>query len=175
MKTKDEFIVDVWDLIEKDVVSGSALGLIQDAIAERFGDAAVPSPALIARVLADCGVVLAHPHILEADSRWREQRQFFSPEDLAFETIDEATAFIEKVQQQDPTLARLRLSVQQVKTELAVLAASSAVSQETRDLAREVGQWLTVWLQNPQIFPEWFALRRNTAEFQQLFGTFARP
>jgi hypothetical protein len=119
--------------------------------------------------------LLAHPQVLETDSRWREQRQFFSPEDLAFETIDEATAFIEKLQQQDPRVERLRLSVQQVKTELAVLAASPALSQEKRDLAREVAQWLTVWLQNPKIFPEWFALRRNTAEFQQLFGTFARP
>jgi hypothetical protein len=175
LHTRDEFIVEVWDLIEKDVVGGPALGLIQDAIAERFGDAAVPSPAFIARVLADCGVQLGHPQILEADSRWRQQRQFFSPEDLAFETIDEAVAFIEKLRQQDPKLERLRLSVQQVKTELEVLAASPAVTRETRDLAREVAQWLTVWLQNPQVFPEWFALRRDTAEFQQLFGTFARP
>jgi hypothetical protein len=174
LHTRDEFIVEVWDLIEKDVVGDSALGLIQDAIAERFGDAAVPSPAFIARVIADLGVRLGHPQILEADASWREQRQFFSAEILAFETIDDATGFIEKLQQQDPALERLRVSVQQVKTELAVITTSQTVSQKRRELAREVSQWLTIWLQNPQIFSEWFALRRSTAEFQQLFGTFAR-
>lgn len=168
MPTRDEFIVEVWDLIEKDVVSASTLGLIQDAIAERFGDEAVPSPALIARVLADLGAQLRHPQVLESDSRWREQRLVFSPEDLAFESIDAATAFIEKLQQQDPARERLRLSVHQVKAELDVLATAQTVGQKRRELAREVAQWLTIWLQNPQIFPEWLALRRSTAEFKDL-------
>jgi hypothetical protein len=44
MSTREEFIVEVWDLIEKDVVGASALGLIQDAIAERFGSEAVRVP-----------------------------------------------------------------------------------------------------------------------------------
>ena len=33
----------------------------------------------------------------------------------------------------------------------------------------EVAQWLVVWLQNPQIFTEWLALRQNTAEFRERF------
>ena len=46
-----------------------------------------------------------------------------------------------------------------------------------RELAREVAQWLTIWLQNPQIFGEWLSLRRSTADFQVRFcrlnsGTF---
>jgi len=168
MATRDEFIVEVWDLIEKDVVGAAALGLIQDAIAERFGSEAVPSPAMIARVLADLGATLGHPQILEADARWREQRQSFSAAELEFDTL----GFVEKLQQADATQAGLRLSVQQVKTELDVLAASHTISRKRRELAREVAQWLTIWLQNPQIFPEWLALRRSTAEFRQLFGTF---
>ena len=175
MSTREEFIVEVWDLIEKDVVGAAALGLIQDAIAERFGGEAVLSPAMIARVLADTGARLGHPQILEADARWREQRQIFSAEELAFDTLDAALAFTDKLQQSDPTPERLRLSVQQVKTELDLLAGSHVISQKRRELAREVAQWLTIWLQNPQIFPEWLTLRRSTAEFRQLFGTFAQP
>ena len=171
MSTREEFIVEVWDLIEKDVVGASALGLIQDAIAERFGSEAVPSPALVARVLADAGASLGHPQILETDSRWREQRQSFTAEELEFDTL----GFVQKLEQADPTQGRLRLSIQQIKTELEILAASQTVSQKRRELAREVSQWLTIWLQNPQIFPEWLALRRSTAEFRQLFGTFPRP
>jgi hypothetical protein len=175
MSTRDEFIVEVWDLIEKDVVGASALVLIQDAVVERFGNEAIPSPAMIARVLADAGSKLGHPQILETDSRWREERQFFNAEELAFDTLDAALAFIDKLQQSDPTDERLRLSIQQVKMELEVVAASQKISQKRRELAREVAQWLTIWLQNPKIFPEWLTLRRSTPEFQQLFGTFARP
>jgi hypothetical protein len=61
----------------------------------------------------------------------------------------------------------LRQSVHQIKSELDVLAASERAGQKI--LAREVAQWLTVWLQNPQIFSEWLVLRRNTPEFQERF------
>ena len=182
MQTKEEFIVEVWELLKKDVVGASALGLIQDAVAERFGDAAVPSPGLIARVLADTGAQLHHPQILDADSRWRKERTFFTADDLAFDTIEASTAFIEKVEhlrrefeQDQSKLERLRLSVQKVKTELDSVAESQKVSPKSRAVAVETAQWLTFWLQNAQIFPEWLGLRRSTAEFQELFGTFAQP
>ena len=172
---RDEFIVEVWESMAPEVVGANELIAIQNAVVEKFGNSAIPSPAFIARVLADQGARLGHPEILQADSRWREQRLFFTPDDLAFDGLDAALAFIEKLEQAEPTDERVRLSVQQVKTELLVLAASQSISQKRRELAREVVQWLTIWLQNPQIFPEWLTLRRSTAEFHQLFGTFARP
>lgn len=158
-------IVEVWEGTGLEVVGAAELGLIQDALVQRFGTQA--SPASIARVLADHGARLGHPEILQADSRWREQQHLFTPEDLAFDTIDAANAFIEKLQQL-PQTESLRQSVQQIKQELDFLANKRAV-------AREAAQWLTVWLQNPQIFREWLDLRRSTAEFQELFGTFPPP
>ena len=179
MLTKEQFIIEAWDRMDKETVDANDLAAIQEAVAENFGTAATPSPALIARVLADRDVRLQHPQILQADSRWREHRLFFTADDLALDTIDAATAFIEKVEccrlgfeKQQPMLERLRLSVQQLKTELEALAASQRVTEKRRELAREITQWLTIWAQNPQIFPEWLALRRSTIEFQQLFGTF---
>jgi hypothetical protein len=171
---RDEFIVEVWEGIGREVVGADELIAIQNAVVEKFGSSAIPSPALIARVLADQGVRLRHPEILQADSRWREQRLSFTPDDLAFDGLDTALVFIKRLEQADPTDERLRLSVQHVKTELGILATSESLSQKRRELAREVAQWLTIWLQNPQIFPEWLTLRRSTAEFHELFGTFAR-
>ncbi len=91
--------------------------------------------------------------------------------------MEAATALIEKLEglrenfsEDKPMLEHLRQSVQQIKNELDVLAASDRVGQNL--LAREVGQWLTIWLQNPQIFPEWLALRRNTPEFRTSFGEY---
>jgi hypothetical protein len=153
----------------KEVAGAAELGLIQEALAERFRSEA--SPASIARVLADHGARLGHPEILQADTRWRERQHLFTPDDLAFDTINSALAFIEKLRQaEDPP--SMRQSILLIKSELDVVATLPAVPANRRAVAREAAQWLTVWLQNPQIFPEWLALRRSTTEFQELFGTF---
>jgi len=158
-------IVEAWERTGQDVVGAAELSLIHDELVERFGSES--SPASIARVLADHGARLGHPEILQADSRWREQQHLFTPDDLAFDDINAANVFIDKLEQlrQTHDQQSLRQSVLLVKQELDLLATKRAV-------AREAAQWLTVWLQNPQIFTEWLDLRRSTAEFQELFGTF---
>src|SRR5687768_7249123 len=165
MSTKYQIIVDVWERMEREVVGAPELELIQQALAVRFGT--FVSRASIARTLADHGARLGHPDVLAADLEWRQRTSLFTPEDLTFGNLDAATALIEKLEglrenfsEDKPMLEHLRQSVQQIKNELDVLAASDRVGQNV--LAREVGQWLTIWLQNPQIFPEWLALRRNT-------------
>ena len=169
--TKDQLILDVWTQLDHDVVSASDLDSIQQALSKRFGSES--SPASIARVLADNGARLGHPEILQTDSRWRERQHIFTPDDLSFDSITTAFAFIDKLQQAQDQPS-LRQSIQQIKHELDYLATSKA-SANRRAVAREVAQWLTVWLQNPQIFPEWLDLRRSTDEFRELFGTFPSP
>ena len=158
--------------MDKDVVGAPELESIQETIAERFG--ASVSPASIARALADHGVRLGHPEILQADERWRERNSLFTSEDLAFGTLDAANALIEKIEslrrqfENDAAMAeRLRHEVRQFKTELDLLAANETA--ENRELAQEVAQWLTIWLQTPQIFGDWLSLRRGTADFQSRF------
>jgi hypothetical protein len=170
--TKDQVILDVWNKSGKAIVNAEELNLIQEALSERFGSES--SPASIARVLADHGARLGHPEVLQADVRWRERQHVFMPDDLAFDTIDTAFAFIEKLQQVDDPQS-LRQSVQHIKHELEHLLLVPTVSEHRRAVAREAAQWLTVWLQNPQIFSEWLELRRSTDEFRELFGTFPLP
>jgi hypothetical protein len=166
MTSRDELIVETWERTGRDVVGAPELSLIQQALVERFGSDV--SPASIARVLADHGARLGHPEILQADACWRERQHLFAPGDLAFDSIDAANTFIEKVEQlrQTHDQQSLRQSVLLVKSELDLLAPRHVI-------AREVAQWLTIWLQNPQIFPEWLDLRRSTKDFQVLFGTFS--
>jgi len=127
----------VWEKTAKDVVTASDLTLIQDALVERFGSGS--SPASIARVLADHGARLGHPEILQADSRWRERQHLFTPDDLAFDTIDAAGAFIDKLEQlrQTHDQQSLRQSVQQIKQEFDVLATVPHISKNRRAIARE--------------------------------------
>ena len=173
--TKDQVILEVWEKSDSEIVRASDLTLIQDALIQRFGSDS--SPASIARVLADHGARLGHPEILQADSRWRERQHLFTPDDLAFDTIDDANAFIDKLEQfrQTHDQPSLRQSVQQIKQELDLLATLSTAPANRRKIARETAQWLTIWLQNPPIFREWLDLRRSTKEFEELFGTFPPP
>ena len=165
-------IVEVWEKSGSEVVRAAELARIQDALAERFGSEA--SPASIARVLADHGARLGHPEILQTDTRWRERQHLFTPDDLAFDSINAAFAFIEKLQQAHHQ-SSVRQSVQQIKHELDLLAIVPNLPANRRAVAREAAQWLTIWLQNPQILAEWLDLRRSTTEFQELFGTFPPP
>lgn len=162
-------IVEVWEQTRREVVGAAELSLIQTALVERFGTEA--SPASVARVLADHGARLGHPEILVADTRWRERQQIFTPDELTFDSITAALAFVEKLRQAHDQPS-LRPSVQQIKRELDRYATMPAVPANKRAVAREAAQWLTIWLQNPQIFAEWLDLRRSTQEFQELFGTF---
>lgn len=174
MSTKYQIIVDIWERMEKDVVGAPELELIQQAIAVRFGT--ILSVSAIARTLADHGARLGHPDVLAADLSWRERSSLFTSADLTFDSVDAANALIEKIEclrqqfeNDKPMLEHLRHSVQQIKNELDVLAASEKGGHKI--LAGEAAQWLTIWFQNPQIFPEWLELRRNTPEFRERFLT----
>jgi hypothetical protein len=125
------------------------------------------SPASIARALADHGARLGHPEVLQADVRWRESNLFFTAEDLTFGILAGATALMDKIEtlrrqleSEKPKLEQLYQQVRQFKAELELVPTS---------LGQELAQWLTIWLQNPQIFNDWLALRRATAEFQAQF------
>ena len=162
-RTRELLIIDAWKPLDKEVVGAAELESIRETVVERFG--ADVSPASIARSLADHGVRLGHPEILRADARWRESNLFFTAEDLTIETLDQATTLMEKIdtqrqQLEKPRLEQLYQQVRQFKSELELIPTL---------LARELAQWLTIWLQNPQIFGEWLELRRATAEFRKQF------
>lgn len=164
-RTKELLIIDAWKPLDKEVVGASELESIGETIANRFGTDV--SPASIARALADHGARLGHPEILQADVRWRESNLVFTPEDLTFETLENATALMDKIdnlrrqlESDKPKLEQLYRQVRQLKSELELMPTS---------LGQELAQWLAIWLQNPQIFSDWLALRRDTAEFRAQF------
>jgi hypothetical protein len=156
-RTRELLIIDAWKPLDKEVVGAAELESIRETIVERFG--ADASPASIARALADHGVPLGHPEILQADVRWREGNLFFTPEDLTLETLEDATALMDKLESLEPG-EQLYQQVRQLKSELELVPTW---------LGQEVAQWLTIWLQTPEIFGEWLELRRSSAEFRERF------
>jgi hypothetical protein len=164
-RTRELLIIDAWKPLDKEVVGASDLDFIRETIVTRFGSGV--SPAAIARALADHGARLGHPEILQADVRWRERNLFFTAEDLTLDTLAGASALMDKIERlgrqlehEKPKLEELYRQVRQFKSELELMPTW---------LGQELAQWLTIWLQNPEIFREWLELRRATAEFRERF------
>src|SRR5690242_12819049 len=122
-RTRELLIIDAWKPLDKEVVGASELESIRETIANRFGTDV--SPASIARALADNGARLGHPEILQADVRWRESNLLLAPEDLTLETLENATALMDKIESlrrqlesDKPKLEQLYQQVRQLKNEL---------------------------------------------------------
>ena len=162
-RTRELLIIDAWKPLDKEVVGASELESIRETIVDRFG--ADVGPASIARALADHGVRLGHPEILQADVRWRESNLFLTSEDLTIDTLDNATALMDKLESlrrqfehDKPKLQELYQQVRRFRSELELVPTW---------LGQELAQWLAIWLQNPQIFGDWLALRRLAADFRE--------
>lgn len=170
--TQSELIVQYWTQLEDDSAGASELKRISDALHERFGASAM-GPAAIARVLADEGVRLRHPEILDADALWREQGSCpILPQ--PFETIDDAfiaVGNIECLSLLPDHSKRLKTAVLTLRDELALIAKSPIASAQAREVAAELAEWLRIWLQNPAIFEDWLSLRQKSPEFVQKFSS----
>ena len=178
-RTKEDLIIEVWEHLDCESVGALELEQIQKAVTETFGEGAVESPAAIARTVADEGAVLRHPEVLEFDTRWRSQRltALISPDELDFSDLIESAKSITKLDDlrqrfegegDEIKLQRLQELVITIKGEFQTLARSRIVDEKSRVEARELVQWLTVWLQEPNMFEDWLDLRRRSEEFRQL-------
>lgn len=178
-RTKRDLAIEVWEALDCESVGARELEEIQIAVGERFGEGAVDSPASIARTLADEGAVLRHPEVLEYDTAWRERglSALISPEELNFTGLVESAESIKKLDElrrkleevRDRTkLRRLRELALDFKGEAQWVAHSKIVKEKKRSEAREIAQWLTIWLQEPGIFEDWLSLRQRSSEYSKL-------
>ncbi|HEX7296901.1 MAG TPA: hypothetical protein VF251_14195 [Pyrinomonadaceae bacterium] len=171
--SQPEAIIQCYQKLDAECVGRRELEIIVNVLREQFGPSA-PSPATVARTLADHGVLLSHPDVLEVDSEWRRERlSQIVPGDL--ETIEAAVSVVEKIQTLANSLYenssdRLRFQVRQLQEELELIAQSHVGSMQSRSVTRELATWLKVWLQNPVVFEDWLSLRRNSPDFLQKFG-----
>jgi hypothetical protein len=182
-RNKRDLIIEVWEYLDCESVGASELEQIQQALTEKFGAGAVTSPASIARTVADEGAVLRHPEVFQCDVNWREQnlkrwefrqRLDFSDFSSAFASVvrleekrlqlqlsDEATGAI--------GLRELREIVVAVRKDSLLQARSKILDSSVRERLKEISEWLTVWLQSPELFSDWLDLRRRSPEYKKKF------
>ena len=179
--TKQDLIIEVWEALDCESVGARELERIQAALLEQLGDGGRESPAAIARIVADEGAVLRHPEVFECDLKWRrknlEERSFAESLDLsnlalAFESmikIEESRLEL-RAKNDANGFEKLRAVVLASRDELSARSRSRILERVEREQAKEVSDWLTVWLQSPELFSDWLDLRRASPEYTTRFG-----
>jgi hypothetical protein len=181
-RTIPDLIIEVWEALDCDSVGAREIKQIQQALHEKFGEGALASPAAIARAVADEGAVLRHPEVFDCDLKWRKQnvddRSFqehldFASLSAAFESVVKLEEKRLELQINDDTrgLTQLRDIVTSARKDSLLRARSKILDEGQREQAKEISQWLTVWLQAPELFSDWLDLRRRSPEFRKKFKT----
>jgi hypothetical protein len=180
-RNKTDLIIEVWEKLDCESVGAAEIEAIETAVRARFGEAAVDSPMALARMLADEGAHLRHSEIMNL---WIE-RQSDRPYDAAFRNILDLSDMkaarrsiinLENLRRKFAAegdregIRRLRQQVIEAKDEASKIAGNHKRGPETRRLNKEIAQWLTLWLQSPELFENWLKLRRTAADFKAVFG-----
>jgi hypothetical protein len=191
-RTRRELIIEVWEALDCESVGARELEEIQQALQAKFGVGALESPAAIARAVAEEGAVLRHPEVFDCDVKWRKQRMEktrfgdgldFSDLSSAFESvvkIEEARMKIqtagkgqgERVTSVNNKAAEskiLRDTVIAAREELLLRGRSKILDDGQRRQAKEISEWLRIWLQSPELFSDWLDLRRRSPEYREKF------
>ena len=64
----------------------------------------------------------------------------------------------------------VRALVKKGKLRAQSLAANPRVQAPKRQEKQEIARWFQVWLETPDLFADWLALRKSSEEFRKLFG-----
>ncbi len=179
-RTKRDLVIEVWERLDCETVGEEELESIYEAVRGRFGEGALESPASVARLLADEGAELRHAEVLEMDARWRtaDPYEAMFRNTLKFSTFAEAAASIKRLdnlrrqferKKDAEGLRRVRETALKGKQRAQMIAGNKSVDARKRVEKDEIANWFTVWLQTPEIFDDWLALRRRSADFRRKF------
>ena len=181
-RNKTDLIIEIWEKLDCESVGAEELLGIEEAVLGRFGKSAVDSPMIVARLLADEGAVLRHSEIMGL----YVERYSDRPYDPAFRNIlnvsdfDNALASIRRLEnlrrkflsENDKEGLRLvREKGQQVRRETLELAKNKKLEGSERLRNAEIAEWLTLWMQSPEMFDAWITLRRSSVDFRNKFSS----
>jgi hypothetical protein len=180
-RAKDDLIIEVWEYLDCESVGANEILSIEQAVRERFGDGAIDNPMIIARLLADEGAELRHPEIMELFVKYEQN----NPYDAMFRgvlkidtlkhtlsTIRDLENFRRKFSAEGDKkgLASVREIGLRGKKEAAESAKNENLSPDQHKKNKEISAWFALWLETPELFENWAAIRKRSPEFIENFG-----
>jgi hypothetical protein len=189
-RNKTDLVIEVWEYLDCENVGASEIVAIENVIREEFGPGAlagapagaVAGPMAIARLLADEGADLRHAEIMElyADRMQHEPYDEFFRNIIKIEGFAQAVSTIRNLEnlrqkfQRESDREGLRLTRKrgvEAKKQAQENAEDAALPDRRRLESHEIAQWIHVWLETPDIFENWLALRQASAEFKRIFAS----
>jgi len=179
-RTKNDLIIEVWEKLDCENVGAGEIEAIEMVVRDVYGEKAVDSPMVIARLLADEGAELRHSEIMNLYVDRASDRPY-----------DSALRNVIKIDNLGSTLASIR-NLENLRKkyasdgdkhglryvrETAIGAKNGALSAAKKagdpvaaQISVEIADWLTIWLQTPEMFDTWVAMRQRSADFVSKFG-----
>ncbi len=142
----------------------------------RLGEAGKTSPDHIAGVLEEAGLRVVWSTRADTEGRYEEEFRDL----LHFSTLEEAEMCLMRLDElwrkfrgAGETAAEERvLEVARLGRRRAdMIARNAKVEAHKRAEKSEISQWFQIWLETPEAFFDWLELRKQSAEFQNKFGT----
>src|SRR4030095_9088428 len=159
-------------------VGSDELLAIETVVRDVYGQSAVDSPMTVARLLADEGAELRHSEIMQLHVERASDR----PHDAAIQDLFDLTDLntlasslrnaenLRKVLLSRNDNAGLRL-LRDRAIEMKRIAISTANDprrpEDLRLAQAEAAEWITLWLQSPELFENWVKLRRSSEDFKR--------
>jgi hypothetical protein len=180
-RTKDDLIIEVWEKLDCESVGAAEVETIEKVVADVFGRAAVDSPMVIARLVADEGAELRHSELMDLYVSRASERTFepafahlVPPPDLlsAEKLIRELERLRLKYhfERDNDELRSVRQRALDLKKNAAEVSADHSLDAIARQMQSEIVEWLTIWLQTPELFGTWVAIRQASQDFKERFG-----
>jgi hypothetical protein len=171
-KTKNDLIIEVWEKLDCESIGEVEITAIEVVVRDIFGKNAVDSPMIIARLLADEGAELRHSEIMNLHINRFPSTTY----DAMFRNILKFDSFLQTVAsvRQLENLRR-KFTTENDKDGLRILREKVVKSKENLLESRtktntELANWLTIWLQTPEMFETWTTLRMKSEDFQKVFS-----
>lgn len=180
-RNKNDLIIEVWEKLDCENIGSAEIEAIETVVADQYGKAAVDSPMIIARLLADEGAQLRHSEIMtlyleRASDRPYDAalRNILSTNSLA--AVERSINDLENLRRKyknenDKEGIRLvRETVISGRQKVIKLTEKPNASDESRLLNEEISNWLRIWLETPEIFEHWVDIRKNSPDFIRDFA-----
>lgn len=180
-RTKHDLAIEVWEKLDCESVGATEIEAIEAAVESVFGKVAVDSPMAIARLLADEGAELRHSEIMDLYLRRAEDR----PYDAALRNVLKLGSLASAMRSiNDLENLRRKWAMEgdkdglryarevaiEGKHELRLRIDDIRTNDTDRQIAIEINEWLSHWLQTPQLFADWVEMRQRSKDFVERFG-----
>ena len=175
-------MIEVWEHLDCESVGAAEIEAIETVVRDTFGQSAVDTPMVIARLLADEGAELRHSEIMQLYLERASDRPYDAVLLNILDTTD-LKSTLRSIRQMENLRRKLtddgdlvglrllrRLGVDEKERQV-VIAGKPRLEPARREAAREIAEWLTLWIQSPEVFENWIQLRRRSEDFTRKFGS----